>query len=225
LDNKSEAIDARFISNLNFSCAITDNLNTSLNFSNYNTSTEAVQILVKDSIKYAQINNNLSINASYAIPGQVLRHSLDLSFVMQNINTINNEFTQQESADNQMNGLSAGYRLGFVETDWNIGFNASANQNRMAAGNDFTGNAGISLSKGFFKKKLQTTFGFTAMFSESATTSNNVNTFRVTVSYRFLKKHSINFNTNYLHRIINTDRDGKKTAGELIGTFAYSFAF
>ncbi|MDR3133985.1 MAG: hypothetical protein LBU42_08215 [Prevotellaceae bacterium] len=225
LDNKSEATDARFISSLNLSYTITNNLNASLNFSNYNTSTEAAQILVKDSIKYAQINNNLSMNASYAIPGEVLNHSIDLLFMMQTVNTINNEFTQQESTDNQMNGLSAGYRLGFIETDWNIGVNASANQNKMATSNDFTSSAGISLSKGFFKKKLRTTFGFTAMFSNSETTSNNINTIRLALGYRFLKKHSVNFNTNYLHRIINTGYDDKKIAGEWIGTLAYSFAF
>ncbi|MDR1583633.1 MAG: hypothetical protein LBS55_10335 [Prevotellaceae bacterium] len=225
LDNNAEATDEQIISSLNFSYAITDNLNASLNFSNYNTSTEAVQILIKDSIKYAQINNNLSVNASYAIPGEVLRHSLEISFVMQNVNTIDNEFTEQESADNQMSGLNAGYRLGFVETDWNIGVNASANQNKMATGNDVTSSIGVSLNKGFFKKKLQTTLGFTAMFSNSGTTSNNVNTTRLTLSYRFLKKHSVNFNTNYLHRITNTERDGKKIAGEWIGTLTYSFAF
>jgi hypothetical protein len=225
LDNKSEATDERFISNLNASYAITGNLNASLNFSNYNTSTEAVQILVKDSIKYAQINNNLSVSVSYAIPGEALRHSLDFSAMMQNVNTINNEFTQQESTDNQMNGVNAGYRLGFVETAWNIGVNASASQNRMSSGNDFTSSVGISLNKGFFKKTLQATFGFTAMFYKAATSSNNVNTSRLTLSYRFLKKHSINFNTNYLHRVAGTEHDGKKIAGELIGTFAYNFTF
>jgi hypothetical protein len=165
------------------------------------------------------------VNASYSIPGEVLRHSLDVSFVMQNINTVDNEFTQQESTDNQMNGLSAGYRLGFVETDWNIGINASANQNKMATGNDFTSSAGISLNKSFFQKKLRATFGFTAMSSHSGNTSNNVNTARLTLSYRFLKKHSVNFNTNYLHRITGTERDGKKIAGEWIGTLTYGFAF
>ncbi len=225
LDNKSEAIDKRFISSLNISYSITNDLTTSFSFSNYNTSTEAVQILVKDSIKYAQINTNLALNASYSISGDVLKHSIDLSLAMQNANTINNEFTQVESTNNQMNGINAGYRLGFVATDWSIGVNASANQNKMASGDDFTGSSGVSVSKAFLKKKLQTTVGFTALWTNSDVSSTNVNTTRLTLSYRFLKKHSLNFNTNYLHRIVNSNRDGHKTSGELIVNLAYSFAF
>jgi hypothetical protein len=226
LDNKSEATDKRFISNFNMSYVITENLNFSLNFSNYNTSTEAVQILVRDSIKYAQINNNFSVNVSYVIPGgEKLQHSFDFSIIMQNANTVNNEFTQIENTNNQMNGINAGYRLGFVETDWNIGLNTSVNQNKMAVGNDFLSSAGVSVNKGFLKKTLRATLGFTALFSDAETTSSNINTTRLTLSYRFFKKHSINFNTNYMHRIINTTRDGKKTAGEVIGTIAYSYSF
>ncbi len=225
LDKKSEAIDKRFITSLNFSYAITENLNTSLNFSNYNTSTEAVQILVKDSIKYAQINTNLSLNASYSTSGDILKHSFDLSLILQNVNTINNEFTQIESNDNQMNGINAGYRLGFAETDWSIAVNASANQNSMATGDDFTGSTGITVGKAFLKKKLQTSLGFTSMWSNYAASATNVNTTRLTINYRFLQKHSINFNSNYLHRITNSNSDGRKKAGELIGTIAYSFTF
>jgi hypothetical protein len=225
LDHSAAATDKRFIGNLNFSYAITDELNTSFNFSNYNTSTDAVQVLVKDSIKNAQINNNLSVNASYAIPGKVLQHSFDLSLIIQSVNTINNEFTQIESMDNQMNGVNIGYRLGFANHDLSIGVNTSANQNKMPAGDEFMNSAGITLNKSFLKKKLRTTLGFTTIFSTAEAASSNINTTRLTLNYRFLNKHSINFNTNYIHRYTNTDREGKKTMGELIGTFAYSYTF
>jgi hypothetical protein len=225
LDHSAAATDKRFIGNLNFSYAITDELNASFNFSNYNTSTDAVQVLVKDSIKNAQINNNLSINATYAIPGKVLQHSFDLSVVMQSVNTINNEFTQIESMDNQMNGINMGYRLGFARHDLSIGINASTNQNKMATGNELMNSAGITLNKSLLKKKLRVTFGFTAVCATAETSSSNVNTTRLTLNYRFLKKHSINFNTNYIHRYLNSGREGKKTTGELIGTFAYSYTF
>jgi hypothetical protein len=225
LDKSAAATDKRFIGNLNFSYAITDELNTSFNFSNYNTSTDAVQVLVRDSIKNAQINNNLSINASYAISGKALRHSFDLSVVIQRVNTINNEFTQVESMDNQMNGINIGYCLGFTPHDLSLGVNASANQNKMATGNEFMNSAGITLNKSFLKKKLRATLGFTTVFSTAETSSSNINTTRLTLNYRFLNKHSINFNTNYIHRYLNTGREGKKTMGELIGNFAYSYTF
>jgi hypothetical protein len=225
LDHSAAATDKRFIGNLSFSYAITDELNTSFNFSNYNTSTDAVQVLVKDSIKNAQINNNLSINASYAIHGKALQHSFDLSVVIQSVNTINNEFTQIESMDNQMNGVNVGYRLGFTRYDLSIGINASANQNKMATSNDLMNSAGITLNKSFLKKKLRATCGFTTVLSTSETTSSNINTTRLTLNYRFLKKHSINFNANYIYRYLNTGREDKKATGELVGTFAYNYTF
>jgi hypothetical protein len=145
--------------------------------------------------------------------------------VIQRVNTINNEFTQIESMDNQMNGVSAGYRLGFAPHDLSIGINASANQNKMAASNEFMNSAGITLNKSFLKKKLRATLGFTTVFSTAETTSSNINTTRLTLNYRFLNKHSINFNTNYIYRYLNAVREGKRTMGELIGTFAYSYTF
>jgi hypothetical protein len=228
LDHSAAATDKQFIGNLSLSYAITENLNTSFNYSNYNTSTDAVQVLVKDSIKNAQINNNLSVNASYAINGKSLRHSFDLSVVIQSVNTINNEFTQVESTDNQMNGVTTGYRLGFVHHDFSIGVNASANQNKMDTGNDLMSSAGITLTKSFLKKQLRATLGFTTIFSTTEITSSTINTTRLTLNYKFWKKHNISFNTNYIHRCLTTSKEGQKTIktmGELIGTFAYSYTF
>ncbi len=223
LDNKSDAVDKRFISNFNFSYAITENLNTAVSFSNYNTSTEAVRILVKDSIKYAQINTNFSVNASYLIPGNELKHSFDMSFNMQNANVINNEFTDVESAGNRMTGVNGAYRLAFASSDVSISVNAAVNNNKMASGNDLTANCGVVVSKGFFKKKLQTTLGFTALFSRPDASSSNVNTTRLTLAYRFLKKHSVNMNASYINRNLTSERNGNTVSGEFLVNFAYNF--
>ncbi|MDR2556656.1 MAG: hypothetical protein LBC49_02955 [Bacteroidales bacterium] len=258
--------DKSIIGNINIAASeIVKNLMLSFSYSNYNTSAEAVQVIINDSIKYAQINNNLSFNVTYNFGGDGSRggadggvvggssragvssssrsggvkHSLSLSAIMQDIQTLNNEFSGLSNQKNTIANISISYGIGLSSIGLNGsiygtvgsssangdgsvnggGTNGSASSStggsERRSGRTLTSNIGATLSKSFIKKTLQTSVGYTAGLS-GKNTSNNI---RFSTGYILKKAHRFNFNVGYLARAIsqNGNAGGNSSAGSGAG--------
>ncbi|MDR1974545.1 MAG: hypothetical protein LBQ31_07725 [Bacteroidales bacterium] len=219
--------DKNIIGNINIAASeIVKNLGLSFSYSNYNTSAEAVQVIINDSIKYAQINNNLSFNVSYSFGGRAskdraLRHSLSLSAMMQGVQTLNNEFSGLSNQTNNISNVSVSYGVGVSSIGLNGSINGSIGSSQNSGGSkNLTSNIGATLSKSFFRKTLQTSFGYTAGMS-GKNTSNN---FRFTTGCVLKKAHRFSLSMGYLARNIVSDGDKKKT-GEFTATLSYGYNF
>jgi hypothetical protein len=251
--------DKNIIGNINISAAeIVKNLMLSFSYSNYNTSAEAVQVIINDSIKYAQINNNLSFNASYSFGGGGsarsggisrsgnisraggsgshdggIKHSLSLSAMMQGVQTLNNEFSGLSNQKNTIANISISYGIGISSIGFNgsvhgtIGSSSTSGVERSAENTStLTSNIGATVSKGFIKKTLQTSAGYTVGLS-GKNTSNNI---RLSAGYILKKAHRFNFNIGYLARTIaqnesTGNENREKKTGELTATLSYAYNF
>jgi hypothetical protein len=240
--------DKSIIGNINIAATeIVKNLTLSFSYSNYNTSAEAVQVIINDSIKYAQINNNLSFNATYSFGdtrsssrvsggnshGKGINHSLSLSAIMQEIQTLNNEFSGLSNQKNTIANINVSYNIGISSVGLNAsvyGTISSSNSTRDLAGGStngsartLTSNIGTTLSKSFIKKTLQTSVGYTVGLS-GKNTSNNI---RFSAGYILKKAHRFNFSIGYLARTITKDESmgSKNRTGELTTTLSYAYNF
>lgn len=234
--------DKNIIGNINVSATeIVKNLTLSFSYSNYNTSAEAVQVIINDSIKYAQINNNLSFGATYSFGdngkprNKNTRHSLSLQAMTQGVQTLNNEFSGLSNQKNSITNISASYNIGISSIGLNGSVHGTVGSSSVSNGaldtangstRTLTSNTGITLSKSFIKKTLQTSVGYTAGLS-GKNTSNNI---RFSAGYILKKSHRFNFTVGYLMRTITPDNNtgsdgGKNKTGELTATLSYSYSF
>ncbi|MDR0763620.1 MAG: hypothetical protein LBF01_03900 [Bacteroidales bacterium] len=228
--------DKNIIGNINIAAAeIVKNLMLSFSYSNYNTSAEAVQVIINDSIKYAQINNNLSFNATYCFGegsggsrGENgrgnsasrsgsrggIKHSLSLSAMMQGVQTLNNEFSGLSNQKNTIANISLSYGIGISSIGLNGSVHGTIGSSRASANTGgtassptrtLTSNAGVTLSKSFIKKTVQTSAGYTAGLS-GKNISNNI---RFSAGYVLKKAHRFNLSVGYLARIIDAGGDAR----------------
>jgi hypothetical protein len=227
--------DKNIIGNINITAAqILKDLTLSFSYSNYNTSAEAVQVIINDSIKYAQINNNLSFNATFGFgkrspDGTGIRHSLSLSTMMQGVQTLNNEFSGLSNQKNTIANISISYGIGIPSVGINSSVHGTVGSSSVSGSTHgsertLTSNAGVTVSKSFIKKTLQTSVGYTAGLS-GKNTSNNI---RFSAGYILKKAHRFNFSIGHLTRKIVQNKNvdnGKNKTGEFTATLSYAYNF
>jgi hypothetical protein len=225
LDKNLESEERRLISNINVAYTATEILNFTASYANFNTSTNPSQIILFDSIKFVQVTQNLSGSVSYSPKIGDLKHNFTLSAAQQGMNTINNEFSGLESTNNIVQTFSFNYQTLFPTWNLSVSTGVSYNIQDMPEGKINALAPMVSLGKPLFNKKLRTTLSWTESFSRNLDGSTSmVNIFRLNASGRIFKKHNIGFNTNFMHRKVNTKAETKKT-GEWTSVLTYSYTF
>lgn len=217
LDNTQLQNVIRVISSLNVSYAATEKLNFTTSISNFNTSSNQVQFLEIDSLKYFQVTRSASLGSNYRFGKKELRQTLIFNSNWQGAN---------DSQDNgsQVVTLNVGHQLGF--TQLNMALNTSLNYNNSQFG-EFNNNGfgpAISLSKKLFKKKVNQSIAYSWLNTTSdgsrVSVTSNV---RATTSYRYKKKHSINLSLIYLSQESFQENGNKYKEYRATLQYAYQF--
>jgi hypothetical protein len=225
LDKNLESEERRFISNVNLAFTATENLNFTVNYANFNTSTSPSQIILFDSIKFVQVTNNFGVAASYMPKIGDLKHNFTLAVAQQGMNTINNEFSGLESTNNIVQTFSFNYQTLFPTSNLSVSAGISYNIQDMPEGKINAISPVISLGRPFFNRKIRTSLSWTESFSRNLDGSTSVvNVFRLSASGKILKKHNINFSTNYMNRQVDVGGQVKKS-GEWMATLTYAYSF
>jgi len=225
LGNNLEVQERRLISNINVAYIVTERLNFSANYANFNTSTTPSQIILFDSIKFVQITANIGVVASYTAQTGNLKHNFTLAVSQQGMNTINSEFTGLESINNIVRTLSLNYQTQIPSLAMSVSAGISHNTQDMHEGKINALAPMISLGRPFFNRKLRTSLSWTENFSKNLDGSTSMaNVFRLNTSGIFFGKHNIAFSTNYMNRRVNKKNELNKS-GEWTATLTYTYAF
>lgn len=207
----------RVISSLNLSYAATEKLNFTSSVSNYNTSSNQVQFLQIDSLKYFQVTRSAGFGSSYRYGKKDVSQTLIFNSNWQGA---------QDSQDNgsQVINLNLGHQLGFTKQHFTLGTSMNFNNSQFGDFNNNSYGPTISLSKKLFKQKLNQTFAFSWLntLSEGTRISNTSN-IRASSSYRYKKNHSFSLNLIYLAQ--NSFQENGRQYKEYRATLQYSYQF
>lgn len=217
LDKIQSYTSKRVIGSANVSYNFTDQLNTSVNYSNFSANTIPVRFGISDTIKLVQLTQSGGFVANYSFGKNNLKHNL-------NFNT-----NYQESGGNKQqktNNLTASisHNLTFVK----IGFNASLGvlMNQSTANSIITQSYGptLSLSKMLFNKKLR----LSASGNYQMSNANNKNVFNNLVAiggaaFTVNKHLSFKADYNFLQRQSNVANSASFSENRLNLTLLSNF--
>jgi hypothetical protein len=224
LSGLQAANNTRYISSASLTCTPVQQLSLSGSYSNFTSSSQPNLLIVDDSIKYAQIAENISVGASYSVGEADFKHALSGSYGNQAANTINSSFTQVEKSVTQMNSATLGYRLSYTPADWGNALTLSLSNLAV----DSTENASLGLnfssSKSFFKKQITSTLAYSFIQSRGGRGGRQSSTVRLTVGYSY-RKHSVSFSGSGNFIASQNSKSGARRTQEWMGSIAYSYSF
>jgi hypothetical protein len=232
LDNTKEESSEKYVGSVNLNYNPTENLQTSLNFSTFQSYrniksqfdyiNETSPYDNMDTLRFVQLTQNLDASIMYTFKKtekQQQRINLNASY--------------QESADRQ-GGISLpgnvsrflnsalGYGIQFIPQGINITSSVNASYNYGGAIESYTIGPMIGVTASFFKKKL--TAGASTAYNMNINEGNvqaKVLNCRANASYRIKKRHSFNASIVWQNRDI---KDKKKTDA-VTATVAYAYSF
>jgi hypothetical protein len=226
-DNLSQlqaASNTRYISSANLTCMPVQQLSLSGSYANFTSNSQPNQLIVDDSIKYAQVTENISTNAAYSFERGDFKHALNGAYSNQAANTINSSFTQLEESVTRMNSATLGYRLSYTPADW--GNALSLSFSNLAVDSAVNSSLGLNLSssKSFFKKQAKSTLAYAFTRSQSGQGGRQSNIVRLTVGYSY-KKHSVSFSGSGSFTKSQNSKSGVRHTQEWMANLTYSYSF
>jgi hypothetical protein len=224
LSGLQAADNTRYIYSLNLTCAPIQQLNLSGAYANFTSNSQPNQLIVDDSIKYAQVAENISVSAAYSFGEVDFKHALNATYSNQSAYTINSSFTQVEKSATQMNSAMLGYRLNYVPADWGNAVTLSLNDLLADGVKNTSVGVNFSSSKSLFKKRIKPTLAYSFIQSKSEQGGRQSNVVRLTVGYSY-KKHSINLQGSGNFTKSHSNKSGVLRAQEWMGNIAYSYSF
>jgi hypothetical protein len=201
-----------------------ERFNLSGAYSNFTSNSQPNLLIVDDSIKYAQIAENISASASYDFGEADFKHALNATYSNQAANTINSSFTQVEKSITQMNSATLGYRLSYAPADWSNAISMSFTDLLANGVKNTSMGVNFSSSKSLFKKLIKSTLAYSFIQSQSEQGGRQSSIVRLTVGYSY-KKHSVNLQGSGNFTKSRSNKSGNLRAQEWMGNIVYSYSF
>ena len=224
LDNSMEKGVRKLAGAGNISWAVTDHLNFSCSYTNFNTQslrrrTPALQPLdiLQDTLEFFQVTENVSFSSTYNTGSETLKHGLNLT---------NNYQVSQDSENNGNNALNSNlmYSLLFVPIKLNLSssYNYSLTNSN---GIDFIAHGPTtSVAKPIAKDAVKLSLAFTRLSSElNGTLQNIITNWNLSVRYTYAKKH--NFSLAGIRSQRQSQIEGAPSAIENRLNFQYNMTF
>ena len=217
LDDTQQQQVIRAVSSLNVNYAVNDKLNLTTNFANFNTSTNQVQFIQIDSLEYFQVTKNAGFGANYRLGKGKVRQNLMFNSSWQDAND------SQDNASQVLN-FNTGHQMAFTKIDLTVGTSINYNNSQFGTLNNSAYGPTLSLSKKFFKKKVNQTLAVSTLttMSESEKVSSTSNV-RASTNYRIKKSHTFSLNLIYLTQ--SSFQENGRSYQEYRATFQYSYKF
>ncbi len=225
LANNLKNTSRRNIYSLNSSFAVNQNLNFGLTYSNFSSSNAPSVVDMNDSIKYIQTTTNKGINVNYSKGLEKTNHNISFCFNMQNANTLNQNGTEAVSNNTTVTSGTLSYSITLIPIELSINSAVNYSKFKQDSVQSLTVGPTLGASRSFFNKKINTNLSFSFLRQDNGLNSNsNVTVLNFSVSYSFLKNHSLSLN-NAVSFNNSRDTSGKKKSSELVGSIRYSYNF
>ncbi len=202
LENQSPNTMQRLIGSLNCGVKVSDAIDLSMNYSNFNSSTIPISIAIVDSIKYIQSTESLSVGSNISFEKGENKKGVSINADYQKVNSTNSSGTDTLETGSEVYGANLSYsmHLAVFEVDINTAANYSSYQADVGSNETFGPTFGIS--KSFLEKKMRTNLMYSYFISKSGEEeSTPVNNVSINVSYQVNKHHSFRFNTRYMQKV------------------------
>jgi hypothetical protein len=223
LDHGQETQVKRFIGSVNASYNFNEKLNTTLAYSNFNSSTkldrfyQQSQIDVVDSLLYLQVTNNINGSVNYNFKAGEISKSIIVSG------------NYQVASDNQNNNsvfynTNIAYVFGDTPRDFNFNANLNMNSNEVANTKNISVGPTLSVSKLFLNKKIKSSASSSYIQSHQSGTVINYNIIaRLGGSYTSKSRHSFGIDASWLQRASKVE--STPTFSEFRGGVNYNYSF
>ena len=232
LDNKKESTTRRWVGAINVNYLPSDRLQTSLNYSSFQTymnirpqfdyinNVNPIQNF--DTLKFTQLSQNASLNINYITKrSEWQQQSLNVNATFQDASDEQGGVVGKGNSS-QFYNLATSYGVLYLQRGLNLVFAYNLSYNTIARNDFITQGPTVSANAKLFKKKLTT--GLSSSYNSSTSQGKKQNTVlsvRLNAAYTLLKKHNINFSLfNQYRSVLN-----RGSTRDLTGTLGYSFGF
>ena len=232
LDNKKESTTRRWVGAINLNYLPTDRLQTSLNYSSFQTymnirpqfdyinNVNPIQNF--DTLNFTQLSQNASLNVNYITKrNEWQQQSLNVNATFQDASDEQGGVVGKGNSS-QFYNLATSYGLLYLQRGLNLVFAYNLSYNTIARNDFITQGPTVSANAKLFKTKLTT--GLSSSYNNSTAQGkkqNSVLSVRLNAAYTLLKKHNINFSLiNQYRSVLN-----RGNTRDLTGTLGYSFGF
>lgn len=207
----------RLIGSTNLSYTPNERLGIQMDFSNYNTRTEAVRIFNLDSLDFYQVTRNAGAGANYTLGGTRLKHSV---FAQTNLQDVVNSANTNSTNLN----INVGHQMTVGETGLSVATTYNINQFRSEEFNNRAAGPGVVVTKTAWKNKLRSSFSATYLSSRAEEVKTTENTsLRFTNQLRIGKRQSLGLNISTVKRRSFTPNG--KNFSEYRATLNYGYTF
>lgn len=195
-------------------------------YSNYFTSQKAGNQLLLDSTKYYQVNENILVSPRFIIVSKEAAHIILVMYSFMRLNDMN-AFTE-EMSDYHIHNVTGNYIITLTQYNASISVGINYMTMKMTSfSNDLIGGS-IGISKSFLKNKLSASVPLSIQRISSNGSAGMVLNAGSTINYKPFKRHSFNFNFNYIGNLTATTiSPGITKPGfhEFKGVLGYVFTF
>ncbi|MEQ9302853.1 MAG: hypothetical protein RJQ14_02985, partial [Marinoscillum sp.] len=197
--------------------SITEQLNISLNYSNFSTSTRQLLIrtdVLSDTLEFFQVTKSAMASVNYQMGGDQKKSTLFLSTNYQDA------YDNQNNASN-FKSANAGCSFGIGKA-LNMNTSMSFNQSESAGFENMTYGPVIGFSRPFFKNQVRSNLSLSLLNSHlNGVLESNINNVRWSSNWSPGKRHTLSLNTFYIYKVSKGEE--ASTIKELRLTFNYSF--
>jgi len=219
----------RLIGSVNVNYQASEELGLNVMYSNFRTtnklrSTEIPIPGILDSIVLALVNQSLNFGFNL-IKGEEKNQTFSGMLNYQQSNTIENDIVNDNQTNSNLMGNLA-YSYQFLHSVTTVSGSFLANFNNSAFTDLTSLTPTISLSKGFYDKKLTLSSALSYVYIlRDNEYFNSVVHPTFSLSYKLKKKHTLRLHSSYIIRNVNTDLSNASEFQEMISRLDYRYKF
>jgi hypothetical protein len=220
LNNDKTSEMLRLIASLSTTYTINEHWTSTLTFSNFNTSSQMVVVNTLDTMRYAQVSQNMSGQIMYNKVFKKVRFGTGLNGNYQNAKIFQNDVLNVNSSSRLFNA-NYSFQLGLLKSGLNISANIGAAMTEAGLKEMSTLGPTLSINKRFKSGKLTTSISVSTLKSYMDS---------VPLGYILNLKSNNNYSINRHHALTNTlsyiekSSPGNKVK-QFIATLGYNYVF
>lgn len=218
LDNSLVTTNKRLITSLNTTWLVTQKLNLTASYSNFNSSAMPTRVQLVDSVKYSQATTNLSLMTNYNFGNSDNQQGISMVASYQKGNSLNQNGTQVTDISNTYICANLLYRRGIIPAS--VTMTLSLNYSVFNSANIETSSLGpvLGISKSLLKRKLNLMLNTGILNSKSVSGNSTIQNIRFSTDYNISSHHSFRMSINFLNELSGANR-----RRQFQGNIAYNY--
>ena len=233
LENQKTQATSKIVGAINATLKATDKITITGAYSNFSTHTNKSLNQFDDvndsdltdedleALNFKQLSQNANINVNWILAeGDTNSQNVSLNYSLASSANEQNGIISVGQANNFHNANTV-YTIGFPKKDLNISSSFNYNYSDIGREDSNAYGGALNISKKFFEKKLNSTFGVTYNTNNNKDLKSDVLIFRVNASTIIAEKHNFSLNAIQLFRSVTN----QEALNEITITFGYAYTF